>query len=90
LAWGNGFRQILDVYRIRNESELVFLKRFDAGEEGVAKLFPDGRILVIRSQPKGHHLEQWGYKEGTFQMSSGPDIPNLLVSNAWRDYFLES
>lgn len=100
LAWGNGFLQVLDVYRIKNESELVLLKRFDAGEEGAARLLPDGEVLIATtdmgpmahapSQRDRHHVETWTFKEGSFQKVSEKDVPYLYIGGGWRDHFLEA
>jgi len=97
IAWGNGFSQVLEVYKIRNERELILLKRFQGTPEGIARRLPNGHVEVARrltsqgatgSAPKDkHHLETWEYDAGEFKKVSEEDIPFILDSPGWAEYF---
>lgn len=99
IAWGNGFRQILEIYHIQNDSELILLKRFQSGDEGVARRLAAGHVelgTAFNSQKNKsrfsndqHHLEIWQYVNGAFEKISEKNVPSLLTSSEWKNYFLE-
>jgi hypothetical protein len=96
LGWGNGFAQVLDIYKIKNETELVLIKRFKAQPEGMVRRSPDGKIELAtahashdhlsRMQYDLHHMEVWEFKDGNFKRSSEKDIPFIYRAPSWKDY----
>ncbi len=100
ISWGNGFSQILDIYRIHNDSELVLLKRFQSGDEGFVRRLSDGQVelgsafgsqkIQSRLSNDRHHLETWQYQKGEFKKISEQDVPFLLKSSDWKNYFLKN
>ncbi len=91
LAWGNGFLQVLDVYRIREEKELVLLQRFD-GQNGHARRLPDGSVEVARTlrlAPRIQQTESWVYKKGKFERVSQKENPSVLLSSDWIKVYLK-
>ena len=99
IAWGNGFLQILEIYRIQNDSELVLLKHFQSGEEGVARRLDNGDVELgtafssqktnARFSNHQHRLEVWQYTQGAFEKISEKTIPSLFQSSEWKNYFQE-
>ena len=100
LSRGNGFSGVLEIYRIKNESELVLMKRFQGGDESVARRLPDGTVELAsgagshegfsRLNYDVHRFERWEYHDGEFHQISKEDKPFLLSSPAWKEYFLET
>lgn len=96
VGWGNGYAQILDIYQIRNENELVLMRRFKAEPEGIARRLPDGNVQIAVSKPSNdhfprmqydlHHLEVWEYGDKGFKKISEEDRPLILRTPAWKDY----
>ena len=89
LAWGNGFSQVLECYRIQNDSELSLFRRFQSDFNGIARAMPDGRVEVGATAGEGYHFVTWKYDKGAFQKDSEEDRPFLLKSALWKEYFLE-
>ncbi len=100
ISWGSGYSQILDIYKIKDERELVFLKRFQGVPEGIARRLPDGRVEAASrvsvqsstaSTPEDkHHQEIWEYVGGEFRKTAEEDIPNILNTPQWAEYFANS
>ena len=98
LAWGNGFVQVLEIYRIQNDRELVLLKRFQSGEEGFALRLLDGTVEVgsafdshktrSRLRYDSHRIETWNYEGGEFQKKTERRTPLILKTDEWKKYFL--
>ncbi len=96
LGWGNGFAQILEIYKIKNGSELVLFKRFKAEPEGMVRRLSDGKVELAtarashdrlsRMQYDIHHVETWEFKDGEFKRSSEKDIPFIYRSPDWKSY----
>lgn len=100
LSWGNGFSQFLEVYRIKDDRELVFLHRFEGLEEGYARLLDDGRVETARGvSSKGSSaradLDQsrvslWRYQDGAFvQDAEDRTAPLAPLTPGWADIYLE-
>ena len=99
LAWGNGFSQVMEVYRIRDDSELELLKRFNSDEEGIVRRLPDGRVEVGRASGSQknlarfdydrYHFKTLEYQEGDFKEVSEEERPFFPATADWRPYFLE-
>lgn len=97
IAWGNGFSQVLDIYKIKDERELVLFKRFQGIPEGMVRRLPDGHVEVASrvssqrtadSAPKDkHHLETWEYDAGEFKKISEEEVPFILETPEWAEYF---
>lgn len=97
-AWGSGFSQMLDIYKIKNDQELVLLKQFEGPAEGIAKRLKDGKIQVAEGfsdKSVGHmgfdqhRLETWEYKNGDFVKISEKNIPHILRSDEWKKYYFD-
>ncbi len=95
LAWGNGFTQVLDIYRLDPQKEPALLKRFQGTSEGVARRLGSRRVEVARGAASGarphfeydeHRFEVWEYAEGGFRMISERRTPHLLRTAAWKDF----
>jgi hypothetical protein len=100
IARDDGFCQILDIYHIQNENELVPLKRFRSGDDGLARRLEDDRVelgtafcsqkIKSRFNNDQHHLETWQYKNGNFEKIYEKDVPLIFKSHDWKNYFLEN
>jgi hypothetical protein len=95
-AWADGFSQELAIYKIKDNSELVLLKEFSGEAEGVARRLDGNKIEVgtgFTDNAVGHlgfdqtHLEEWEYKNGKFLKTSEKDVPHILWSKNWYNYY---
>ena len=78
LAWGNGYSQILEVYKIRSNGKLELFHHFQGGHNGYARRLEDGTVelaAVIRSTSTTYHIEKWNFENKEFKKSSEKDIP---------------
>ena len=97
MAWADGFSQRLDIYQIRDDKELVLLKRFEGEAEGIARRLKNGLIEVgegfTNKEATGHlgydqhHVQIFEYKNGQFIKTSERDIPHILWSDEWKKYY---
>lgn len=92
LAWGNSFAQMLDIYRIHDDKELILVRRFAGGPDGHARRLSDGSVEVagsLRSSSGTQNVESWIFKDGAFHLSDKKEIPSLLRTPEWREIYLE-
>ena len=99
LAWGNGFEQVLEVYRIQNDRELVLIQRFQSGHEGFARHLSDGTVEIgsaFNSRKTGsrldydnHRIETWAYEGVHFKKKEERETPLVLKTDEWKKYFLD-
>lgn len=97
ITQGTGFFQELVIYKIENDKLLLF-KKFTGDAEGIARRLEDGTIEVAEgftdSKATGHlgydqhHFETFEYKNGEFVKVSEKDVPHILHSEVWKDYYL--
>ncbi len=97
VAWADGFSQRLDIYQIKNDKELILLKRFEGEAEGIARRLKDGLVEVgegfTDKEATGHlgydehHIQTFEYKNGDFVKISEKDIPHILWSKDWTEYY---
>ncbi len=95
MIWGNGFRQLLDIYRIKNGGSLELVKRFTGDSEGLARRLEGSKVEVRRgvgSKPglshfdfDRQHTEIWLYKGGAFKKIYQADIPHALLDKSWKE-----
>ncbi|MFH1459443.1 MAG: hypothetical protein ABIG64_03605 [Candidatus Omnitrophota bacterium] len=95
-AWADGFSQELAIYAIE-ENNLKLIKKFEGLAEGIARRLDDNTIEVgygfSDKETTGHmgyeqhHIEQWQYKDGDFIKISEKNVPHILWSDAWLDYY---
>lgn len=94
-ANASGFEQDLDIYKIKNDRELYLFKKFTGESEGIARRAGD-KIEVGYGKGKdgeGHLnfsafiLENWVYKNGDFIKQSEQEIPHILLSSVWQEYY---
>ena len=93
---GTGFSQELIIYKIKGD-KLVLFKKFTGSPEGIARRLEDGKIEVAEGftnkEATGHlgydqhHFEIFEYKNGEFVKVSEKDLPHILRSEAWKDYY---
>ncbi len=96
LAWGNGFAQVLSIYRITDDSRLVMMKRFTGENEGVARRLPDGTVETAtgvgsaigmpRFSLDSHRIETWKYQKGEFKKTGEKTVPHIYRSAAWKEF----
>jgi hypothetical protein len=97
ISWGNGFSQILEVYRIKDERELILVKRFQQDREGFARRLPDGNVETGRrsshstamtavSEEK-QYVETWNYDSGEFKKISEKEVPFILTTPGWAERY---
>lgn len=96
VAWGNGFAQILDIYRIEDDT-LKLWKKFEGLNEGIARRLGGNTVELgqgFGSRPTlahldydRHRLEIWEYEAGDFHKSSEKQVEHLLKSDAWIAYY---
>jgi hypothetical protein len=94
---GNGFSQVLEVYRIHDESSLKLIRRFQ-GDNGIARRLPDGSVetaQALDSKKTGvpfaydtHRFERWSFEKGQFKAGDTVDKPFQFRDLRWKDYFL--
>jgi len=99
VAWADGFSQRLDIYQIKDDKELVLLKRFEGEAEGIARRLKNGLIEVgegfTNKEATGHlgydqhHIQTFEYKNGNFVKISEKDIPHILWSKNWTKYYFD-
>ena len=100
MAWGDGFSQRLDIYQIKDDKELILLKRFEGNAEGIARRLKNGIIEVgegfTNKEATGHlgydqiHIQTFEYKNGVFTKISEKDIPHMLWSKDWTGYYFDN
>ena len=89
IAWGNGFAQVLEIYKIR-EDKIVLLERFEGLPDGFARRLPDGRVEVatsVRAEQKTHTVETWQYIDKEFMKIDKKQRPFVLKSPDWKGVF---
>lgn len=93
---GNGFSQMLDIYKIKDDTQLILLKKFEGLAEGIARRLPDGSIEVGEGFGEGGHMgydkyriETWQYKNGELRKTGERVIPHILLSEEWGKYYFE-
>lgn len=98
LIWGNGYTQVLSLYKIKDDSSLSLMKEFRGENEGIARRLSDGRVEVAAgfgSKPglshflyDKHRLETWAYQKGKriFVKVASKEIPHLLRSKDWEKF----
>jgi hypothetical protein len=89
LAWGNGFCQVLEVYRVGDRT-LERLHRFQGVNDGFARRLADGSVEVadsVRAEQDVHRVETWRYEDKAFKKIDEKKVPFILKSSRWRDVF---
>jgi uncharacterized protein YxeA len=99
VAWADGFSQRLDIYQIKDDKELVLLKRFEGEAEGIARKLKNGLIEVgegfTDKEATGHlyfdqyHIQTFEHKNGDFVKISEKDVPHILWNKDWEKYYFE-
>lgn len=99
MAWADGFSQRLDIYQIKDDKELILLKRFEGNAEGIARRLKNGLIEVgegfTNKEATGHlgydqhHIQTFEYKNGDFVKISEKDVPHILWNTDWTKYYFE-
>jgi hypothetical protein len=97
---GNGFSQVLELFRIVPEAGLERVAEFRSGPEGFARLTAEGEVLVARAFPSrpdlGHlawdrtAIERHRLVDGEWRKAGEEDVPNVLHSRAFEAHFLET
>ena len=78
LAWGNGYSQVLEIYRIRPNGKLELFHHFQGEPNGYARRMEGGSVELAgmsRSSSASYHLETWSFEDKVFKKSSEEDIP---------------
>lgn len=98
-AQANGFSQVLDIYKIKDDKELILFKRLEGLREGIARRLKDGRVETAEgfaeSSNKGHlgydkhRIKTWEYKRGKFIKVSEKVAPHILHSAEWKRYYFK-
>ena len=92
---GTGFSQELVIYKIE-DNKIKLFKKFEGSPEGIARRLKNGNIEIgysFSDESVGHlgydkhHIEEWQYKDGDFVKVSEKDIPHILYSSDWKDYY---
>ena len=96
ITWADGFSQMLDIYKVKDDEGLVLLKKFEGRAEGIARRLEDNTIEVGEGFGEGghmgydkHRIETWQYKDGEFTKTSEKVIPHILQSEEWKKYYFE-
>jgi len=95
-TWADGFSQMLDIYKIKDDEKLILLKKFEGRAEGIARRLNDGTIEVGEGFGEGGHMgydkyriETWQYQDGEFKKTSEKVIPHILLSDEWKKYYFD-
>jgi hypothetical protein len=98
LAWGNGFSQVLDIFKLDPATGLKLYKHFLAENEGVARRLEGNRIELgsafgsradfSRREFDKYHFKVFEFKEGKFKKVDAYDLPHILKSKEWKKYYL--
>jgi len=92
----DGFRQVLEVYRIDSGENLALEKRFTGDCEGIARLLEDGTVEVASGSTvsgaghldfEEHRVERWSYVKHAWRKVDSKGIPHLLWGEDWRKYY---
>jgi len=78
LAWGNGFSQVLEVYKIRTNGKLELLHHFQCGANGYARRLEDGSVEMggqMRPASETYHTETWQFESKDFKKTAEKDLP---------------
>ena len=78
IAWGNGFSQVLEVYRIRPNGKLELFHHFQGGINGLARRSEDGSVEVagmLRPAADNYRTETWVFEDKDFKKSAEKDLP---------------
>ena len=97
LISGNGYNQVLCVYKLDIEKGPTLLRRFDAGPEGTARRLENGDVetghaegstkLLSRSEFDNYRFEKFRYKKNDFSQISSRVEPNILKSKRWKELY---
>ena len=97
LAWGNGFAQVLGIYKIDDQNKLVLFKEFRGEHEGIARRLGNDKVEVAMgfgsrsSLPPmdydRHRLEVWKFTKGEFHKVFEKNIPHILKGPAWKKFY---
>lgn len=99
LAWGNGFAEKLEIYKIAANDRLELYREFFGENEGIARRIASTRVEVgtafgsrsdlSRIEYDRHRLETFEFSEGKFKKTDSVEIPHLLKSPEWKKYYPE-
>jgi uncharacterized protein YxeA len=99
MAWADGFSQRLDIYQIKDDKELILLKRFEGNAEGIARRLKNGLIELgegfTNKEATGHlgydqhHIQTFEYRDGNFVKISEKDVPHILWGKSWTKYYFD-
>ena len=93
---GDGFRQVLEAYRIASGETLVLDKRFTGDFEGIARLLEDGTVEVASGFTASgaghldfeqHRVERWSYVGDSWKKVESKEIPHLLRREDWKKFY---
>lgn len=97
LISGNGYNQVLCVYKFDTEKGPTLLRRFDAGPEGTARRLENGDVetghaegstkLLSRMELDSYRFEIFRYQKGEFSKISSRVEPNILKSKRWKELY---
>ena len=100
IAWGNGFTQVLAIYKITDEYEPVLFKEFRGANDGVARRVDDNRVEVATGfgshvglspmEYDKHRLETFEFRDGQFVKTGESEVSHLLKGPDWKRYLLEN
>ncbi len=70
LSWGNGFVQVLEVYKIQSQGKLLLWQHFQSAPNGFARRLENGSVEVTASDlslKKTYSLETWSVENKEFK-----------------------
>ena len=94
----NGFSQVLAIYKIENDNQLVLFKKFKADPEGVARRLEGNKIQLgwgVGSKANiphmsydQYHFETLEFVNGDFKKISEETKDHILKNNEWKKYYI--
>lgn len=95
----NGFSQILAIYKIQDDNQLVLFKEFKQDNEGVARRLDQNRVQIghgFGSKPNlshmsydQYHLEILEFSDGSFHKVTEENRTHILRNKEWKKYYLD-
>ena len=86
----DGFQQELAIYKFENYRP-VLMKKFVGRNGGIARKIDGKKIQVAEGNPNVQtmQLETWEYQGNDFGLINTEIIPNMFLSEEWKNYFFQ-
>lgn len=101
LTGAEGFEQVLEVYKIQEDSNLELLGRFKGSYDGVARRLDGGSTIetltgegskpsLPRAMFDQYEVRHYQFQNGEFEEKTMGTVSHILRSKEWKKYYLPS